>query len=79
MLRLLWYDFIRYDFIKNQGQKLETLIFHRKIFFSDFRNVLGTKNLGDILSERESIATMMQSTLDEATDPWGVKVERVEV
>merc|ERR1719295_2587621 len=41
--------------------------------------MLGTKNLGDILSERESIATMMQSTLDEATDPWGVKVERVEV
>ena len=44
-----------------------------------YRNVLGTKNLGDILSERESIANMMQSTLDEATDPWGVKVERVEV
>ena len=43
------------------------------------RNVLGTKNLGDILSEREGIASMMQSTLDEATDPWGVKVERVEV
>ena len=44
-----------------------------------YRNVLGTKNLGDILSERESIASAMQSTLDEATDPWGVKVERVEV
>ena len=47
--------------------------------FSIQRNVLGTKNLGDILSERESIASAMQSTLDEATDPWGVKVERVEV
>ena len=48
-------------------------------YVSFSRNVLGTKNLGDILSERESIANMMQSTLDEATDPWGVKVERVEV
>jgi len=48
-------------------------------YYTDCRNVLGTKNLGDILSERESIASMMQSTLDEATDPWGVKVERVEV
>ena len=48
-------------------------------FFSRCRNVLGTKNLGDILSDREQIANMMQSTLDEATDPWGVKVERVEV
>ena len=43
------------------------------------RNVLGTKSLGDILSERESIAQDMQETLDEATEPWGVKVERVEV
>ena len=43
------------------------------------RNVLGTKSLGDILSERESIAQDMQVTLDEATEPWGVKVERVEV
>ena len=31
------------------------------------------------LAERESIAHTMQSVLDEATDPWGVKVERVEM
>lgn len=43
------------------------------------RNVLGTKNLSEILSDRESISHVMQSSLDEATDPWGVKVERVEV
>jgi erythrocyte band 7 integral membrane protein len=51
----------------------------RLLAATTLRNVLGTKNLGDILSERESIASAMQSTLDEATDPWGVKVERVEV
>jgi len=43
------------------------------------RNTLGTKNLTEILVERENISHTMQSTLDEATDPWGVKVERVEV
>ncbi|XP_031569722.1 mechanosensory protein 2-like [Actinia tenebrosa] len=43
------------------------------------RNVLGTKNLSEILTERDNISHTMQSTLDEATDPWGVKVERVEV
>jgi len=43
------------------------------------RNVLGTKCLADILSEREKIANWMEQTLDEATDPWGVKVERVEI
>ncbi|XP_076844947.1 stomatin isoform X1 [Brachyhypopomus gauderio] len=43
------------------------------------RNVLGTKNLAEILSDREEIAHSMQSTLDEATDDWGIKVERVEI
>ncbi|XP_044179648.1 stomatin-like [Acropora millepora] len=43
------------------------------------RNVLGTKNLSEILADREHISHTMQSSLDEATDPWGVKVERVEV
>ncbi|XP_078497990.1 stomatin [Lissotriton helveticus] len=43
------------------------------------RNVLGTKNLSQILSDREEIAHNMQSTLDVATDDWGIKVERVEI
>ena len=41
--------------------------------------MLGTKNLGDILSERESIAHELHELLFEATEPWGVQVERVEV
>ena len=51
----------------------------RLLAATTLRNVLGTKNLGDILSERESIATEMQELLHEATEPWGVTVERVEV
>ncbi|XP_045052627.2 stomatin isoform X1 [Desmodus rotundus] len=43
------------------------------------RNVLGTKNLSQILSDREEIAHNMQTTLDDATDEWGIKVERVEI
>lgn len=51
----------------------------RLLAATTLRNVLGTKNLSEILSEREAISHTMQSSLDEATDPWGVKVERVEV
>merc|ERR1711868_243934 len=51
----------------------------RLLAATTLRNVLGTKNLGDILSEREKIATEMKETLDVVTEPWGVKVERVEV
>jgi len=43
------------------------------------RNILGTKTLSEILSERDSVSALMQEVLDEGTDPWGVKVERVEV
>ena len=46
----------------------------RLLAATTLRNVLGTRNLGDILSERESIAQEMESCLDEATDPWGVQV-----
>merc|ERR1711953_836284 len=51
----------------------------RLLAATTLRNVLGTMNLGDILSQRESIAREMQNTLDEGTEPWGVMVERVEV
>jgi len=51
----------------------------RLLAATTLRNVLGTKNLAEILSERETISHIMQSSLDDATDPWGVKVERVEI
>merc|ERR1719499_939127 len=51
----------------------------RLLAATTLRNVLGTKNLAEILSERETISQVMQNALDEATDPWGVKVERVEI
>ncbi|EDV29442.1 uncharacterized protein TRIADDRAFT_36941 [Trichoplax adhaerens] len=43
------------------------------------RNVLGTKNMSEILLDRETTSHQMQSVLDDATDAWGIKVERVEV
>jgi len=51
----------------------------RLLAATTLRNVLGTLNLGEILSQRESIANEMKAVLDVATAPWGVMVERVEV
>merc|ERR1719379_2935764 len=42
-------------------------------------NVLGTKTLSELLSERESIAADLKGMIDQATDPWGIDIERVEV
>lgn len=43
------------------------------------RNMIGTKNMSEILMDREGLSAQMQSFLDDATDPWGVRVERVEI
>merc|ERR1712001_262248 len=43
------------------------------------RTLLGTRNLAEILSDREHIAREILQHLDSATDPWGIQVERVEV
>ncbi len=43
------------------------------------RNIIGDLELDETLTSRDVINTQMRSILDEATDPWGVKVGRVEV
>ena len=43
------------------------------------RNIIGDMELDQTLTSREVINTTMRSTLDVATDPWGIKVNRVEL
>ena len=43
------------------------------------RNIIGDLELDQKLTSRETINTKMRASLDEATDPWGIKVNRVEL
>ena len=43
------------------------------------RNIIGDMELDESLTSRDVINTKMRSILDEATDPWGIKVNRVEL
>ena len=43
------------------------------------RNVIGDLELDETLTSRDTINTRMRLTLDEATDPWGIRVNRVEL
>ena len=43
------------------------------------RNVIGDLELDETLTSRETINTKMRATLDVATDPWGIKINRVEL
>jgi len=46
---------------------------------TSLRNIIGELELDETLTSREVINTKMRAVLDEATDPWGIKITRVEL
>ncbi len=50
-----------------------------KLTATTLRNIIGDMELDQTLTSREVINTNMRSSLDAATDPWGIKVNRVEL
>ncbi len=59
--------------VENPMSALETLT------ATTLRNIIGELELDETLTSRDVINSKMRSILDEATDPWGIKVTRVEV
>lgn len=57
------------DFIRATSQISQTTL----------RSVLGQSELDDLLSQREKLNQILQKTIDEQTDPWGIKVTTVEI
>lgn len=50
-----------------------------KLTITTLRNMIGDMELDNTLTSRDIINTQMRAILDEATDPWGIKVNRVEL
>jgi len=50
-----------------------------QVAVTTLRNVLGQHTLDDVLKEQTALAEQMQQSIDVATEPWGVKVERVQM
>jgi regulator of protease activity HflC (stomatin/prohibitin superfamily) len=50
-----------------------------QIALTTIRSVIGQAELDELLSEREKLNKKLQQIIDEATDPWGIKVSSVEI
>ena len=50
-----------------------------QVALTSMRNVIGRHTLDDVLKEQERLGTDMRKVIDTATEPWGVKVTRVEM
>ena len=50
-----------------------------QVALTSLRNIMGRHTLDDVLKEQEKLAGDMRQSIDVATSPWGVKVERVEM
>ena len=59
--------------VNNPMQAIENLT------ATTLRNIIGELELDDTLTSRDVVNTKMRSILDEATDPWGIKITRVEL
>ncbi len=50
-----------------------------QVALTTMRNIIGQHTLDEVLKERDKINTALQTIVDQATEPWGVKVEMVEM
>ena len=50
-----------------------------QVAVTSLRSVIGRHSLDEVLKDQETISVALQTTIDRATEPWGVKVERVEM
>ena len=50
-----------------------------QVALTSLRNIIGRHTLDDVLKEQERLGADMRQTIDSATEPWGVKVTRVEM
>ena len=76
-------DAVVYYYVTNaKDVKYEVANFYiavSKLAQTNLRNLIGEMSLDETLTSRERINAALRTTLDEATDKWGVKVTRVEV
>ncbi len=74
---VIWYAVV--DPVKSVVEVREVDKSVIQVALTSLRNIIGRHTLDDVLKEQERLGIDMRLTIDSATEPWGVKVTRVEM
>ena len=74
---VIWYAIT--DPVKSVVEVLDVDRAVIQVALTSLRNIIGRHSLDDVLKEQERLGTDMRQVIDAATEPWGVKVTRVEM
>jgi len=74
---VVWYQIIDPRAATLEVRSIDNAVI--QVALTTLRNGIGRHTLDDVLKEQEAVSRVMQETIDKVTEPWGVKVERVEM
>ena len=74
---VVWYRIVDPERAVMEVRKVENAV--EQVALTTLRTVLGQHTLDDLLKAQDAIADLMQKAIDAVTEPWGVKVERVQM
>src|SRR5215813_10550454 len=74
---VVWYRIVDPERAVMEVRRVDNAV--EQVALTTLRTVLGQHTLDDILKAQDAIADLMQKAIDSVTEPWGVKVERVQM
>lgn len=74
---VIWYQVV--DPVKSVVEVLDVDASVIQVALTSLRSIIGSSTLDAVLKDQEALTDRMRRTIDEATEPWGVKVTRVEM
>jgi regulator of protease activity HflC (stomatin/prohibitin superfamily) len=74
---VVWYRTVNPRAAVIEVRNIDTAVI--QVALTTLRNGIGQHTLDDVLKEQDAVSQLMQQKIDDATEPWGVKVERVEI
>ena len=74
---VIWYQVV--DPVRSVVEVLDVDASVIQVALTSLRSIIGSSTLDSVLKDQETLADRMRRTIDEATEPWGVKVTRVEM